>query len=229
MCERPTGKHSRDWGTVSNPNCVPTWGPRLAETARVESWAPCGAAWCAVRAEGSGVGWGFLPSFPPALPPLPRQPPGGTSPASTPHRHLLGGRLLGQVEARGLGWGLDLFSQGGLLGWKIAVGGSRHRTGHWQTGELRGGHAAVRDRRMGRRVPLPLGRREDIAEKQAAWGVAPYLGEAGSAAPRGVVGVWEHPFGGLIVLGELQGGSRFMTRRPQAAMLRFIWDALRKS
>lgn len=32
-----------------------------------------------------------------------------------------------------------------------------------------------------------------------------------------------------MVLGELQGGSRLMTRRPQAAMLRFIWDALRKS
>lgn len=32
-----------------------------------------------------------------------------------------------------------------------------------------------------------------------------------------------------MVLGELQGGSRFMTKRPQAATLRFIWEALRKS
>lgn len=68
------------------------------------------------------------------------------------------------------------------------------------------------------------------AEKQAAWGeVVPHLGEARSVAPRGVAGVWGHAFGGLIVLGELQGGSRFMTKRPQAAMLRFIWEALRKS
>lgn len=37
-----------------------------------------------------------------------------------------------------------------------------------------------------------------------------------------------HPLGGLTVLGELQGGSKLMTRRPQAAMLRFIWEALRK-
>lgn len=35
--------------------------------------------------------------------------------------------------------------------------------------------------------------------------------------------------GGLIVLGELQGGRRLVTKRPQAAMLRFIWEALRKS
>lgn len=32
-----------------------------------------------------------------------------------------------------------------------------------------------------------------------------------------------------MVLGELQGGSRLMTKRPQAAMLRFICEALRKS
>jgi len=38
-----------------------------------------------------------------------------------------------------------------------------------------------------------------------------------------------HPLGGLTVLGELQGGSKLMTRRPQAVMLRFIWEALRKS
>lgn len=58
---------------------------------------------------------------------------------------------------------------------------------------------------------------------------SPHLGEAGLVAPRGVAGVWGHALGGLIVLGELQGGSRFMTKRPQAAMLRFIWEALRKS
>lgn len=55
------------------------------------------------------------------------------------------------------------------------------------------------------------------------------LGEAKSAAPRGVARVWGHPLGGLIVLGELQGGRRLVTKRPQAAMLRFIWEALRKS
>lgn len=67
-------------------------------------------------------------------------------------------------------------------------------------------------------------------EKRAVWGKAsPHLGEAGLVAPRGVAGVWGHTLGGLIVLGELQGGSRFMTKRPQAAMLRFIWEALRKS
>lgn len=70
----------------------------------------------------------------------------------------------------------------------------------------------------------------DAEEKQAVWGeVAPHLGEAGLLALRGVARVWGHPLGGLIVLGELQGGSRFMTKRPQAAMLRFIWEALRKS
>lgn len=59
--------------------------------------------------------------------------------------------------------------------------------------------------------------------------MVPHLGEAGSVALWGVARVWGHTFGGLIVLGELQGGSRFMTKRPQAAMLRFIWEALRKS
>lgn len=59
--------------------------------------------------------------------------------------------------------------------------------------------------------------------------MGPHLGEAKSAAPRGVARVWGHPLGGLIVLGELQGGRRLVTKRPQAAMLRFIWEALRKS
>lgn len=56
---------------------------------------------------------------------------------------------------------------------------------------------------------------------------AAHLGEAELEVPEAAVG--GHPLGGLTVLGELQGGSRFMTRRPQAAMLRFIWEALRKS
>lgn len=53
-----------------------------------------------------------------------------------------------------------------------------------------------------------------------------HLGEAASEVPQAAVE--GHPLGGLTVLGELQGGSKLMTRRPQAAMLRFIWEALRK-
>lgn len=95
-------------------------------------------------------------------------------------------------------------------------------------------HTAVRDRQKDQRVSDGDRHRQhlersDATEKQASWGEAPHLGEAGSSAPGGVAGVCEHPLGGLIVLGELQGGSRLMTKRPQAAMLRFIWEALRKS
>lgn len=58
-------------------------------------------------------------------------------------------------------------------------------------------------------------------------GQAAHLGEADLEVPQAAAG--GHPLGGLTVLGELQGGRRLMTRRPQAAMLRFIWEALRKS
>ena len=61
-------------------------------------------------------------SFPPALPPDLGSAQGHQPCPAAPHRHLIGGWLLGQVEARGLGWGLDLFSQGGLLGWEVTVG-----------------------------------------------------------------------------------------------------------
>lgn len=84
-------------------------------------------------------------------------------------------------------------------------------------------------RKTGTQTPVARGA-AGAEEKRAVWGEAsPHLGEAELAAPRGVAGVWGHALGGLIVLGELQGGSRFMTKRPQAAMLRFIWEALRKS
>lgn len=86
--------------------------------ARVESWAPCGGVWCAMRVEGLRAEQGFLPCFPPALPSPPQQPPG--LPAS-PHRYLLGGWLPGQVETWGLGRGPHLFFQGALLGWEITM------------------------------------------------------------------------------------------------------------
>lgn len=54
-----------------------------------------------------------------------------------------------------------------------------------------------------------------------------HLGEAVLGVPQAAVE--GDPFVGLTVFGELQGGSKLMTRRPQAAMLRFIWEALRKS
>ena len=53
------------------------------------------------------------------------------------------------------------------------------------------------------------------------------LGEAALGVPQ--TAVEGRPLGGLAVFGELQGGSKLMTRRPQAAMLRFIWEALMKS
>lgn len=81
----------------------------------------------------------------------------------------------------------------------------------------------------GHRVSDTSCTRREAEEGGSRGGVAPHLGEAGSVAPRGVAGLWGHAFGGLIVLGELQGGSRLMTKRPQAAMLRFICEALRKS
>lgn len=84
-------------------------------------------------------------------------------------------------------------------------------TGRQNSGGWRHSHAEVGGRSLGGEV------------------AASHLGEAGLEAPRGVAGVRGHPLGGLMVLGELQGGSRFMTRRPQAAMLRFIWEARRKS
>jgi hypothetical protein len=56
---------------------------------------------------------------------------------------------------------------------------------------------------------------------------AAHLGEAALGVPQ--TAVEGRPLGGLAVFGELQGGSKLMTRRPQAAMLRFIWEALMKS
>lgn len=98
-----------------------------------------------------------------------------------------------------------------------------------------GGHTATRDRQTDQRVSHGAGTicvwREVTLQGSRQPGVskAPHLGESGLVARWGVAGVWEHVLGGLMVLGELQGGSRLMTKRPQAAMLRFIWEALRKS
>lgn len=98
-----------------------------------------------------------------------------------------------------------------------------------------GGHTATRDRQTGQRASHGAGTicvwREVTPQRSRQPGVseAPHLGESGSVARWGVAGVWEHALGGLMVLGELHGGSRLMTKRPQAAMLRFIWEALRKS
>lgn len=213
-----------------------TWWLRLLEVARVESWAPCAGVWCAVRTEGSGQSG--------ASSRLPLQPchphPGSPQGHQPPHRRLLGGWLPGQVEARGLGWGPHLFSQGGLLGQEVTVG-RKQTHGRAQTDGIAGGDrhtAMLRDdsqRSEGGqpgqkdRCPLHLERGGRCREAGRLGQAAPHLGEAGSAAPRRVAGVWGHTLGGLIVLGELQGGSRLMTKRPQAAMLRFIWEALRKS
>lgn len=91
-------------------------------------------------------------------------------------------------------------------------------------------HSNARDRQTEGRRGSDGNRKTAVASGER-WmrqsGAAPHLGEAGSA--RGVDGVSGHTLGGLIVLGELQGGSRLMTKRPQAAMLRFICEALRKS
>lgn len=67
----------------------------------------------------------------------------------------------------------------------------------------------------------------DRNSREVQPGSGAHLEEADLEVPQAAVG--GHPLGGLTVLGELQGGSRLMTRRPQAAMLRFIWEALRKS
>lgn len=97
----------------------------------------------------------------------------------------------------------------------------------WHT-EGRGAGARGCGRTEGQRartaLPEPGG--TEASEKLQSAQVA-HLGEAALEAPQAAVE--GQPLGGLTVLGELQGGSKLMTRRPQAAMLRFIWEALRKS
>lgn len=137
--------------------------------------------------------------------------------------------FLGQIETRGLGWRLHVFSGEGLHGQKITI--RRRRCLSWTNG---GGSSTAARRNRDQRVSWEQNTRHthtesggiETAEKYSL-GQTAHLGEAELEVPHASVG--GHPLGGLTVLGELQGGSRLMTRRPQAAMLRFIWEALRKS
>lgn len=79
-----------------------------------------------VRCETEGLiaGLGHPPALPPGRPlPVPAQAvPAETMSPHPSHRGLLGGRLLRQIEARGLGRGPHLLSQGALLGREVTVG-----------------------------------------------------------------------------------------------------------
>ena len=135
---------------------------------------------------------------------------------------------VGSLLARGSSWVGSYCGIEADIYWAQTAGTVAGREGG-------GGRTATRDRQTGQRVSHGAGTicvwREVTPQRSRQPGVSevPHLGVSGSVARWGVAGVWEHVLGGLMVLGELQGGSRLMTKRPQAAMLRFIWEALRKS